>query len=424
MENFEEILICKSFSGSFGESDEQNIPHEIINYFTSDNGKNYLFIPPYGGYGDTHKNITYIIFTDRVRNNKCKVKLVFKTKNAKRLHMGGSTYDPVKHDIELKDLHNKIHSKNIKYGGHYLDDIKMANEDHDDRAWPVTLELEDSSIYKPKVDTYLCFRKNVKDNCKTIILSGDKHFSRQKIYFSSSPTQNKNLLDDYNKLNKWINGSDLVNIALDKLELPNDSYFGKESYYDFLKLIRKENEEQIYTNILYEYLHIEGILELFCKKVLQLNNIQSKPKIDRECLTKDKLGRMDLCIKLNEDSGIVIENKIKSGLNAYNPNEHKSQLSIYKEEFSDSKVYVLLPDYVDIELNDEAFTTKIKYSKIRDFFNSEQVRKHISLNNKLLEKYYDTFIAMLEAQSLDWSKKIEQRFFDAIKNNKTVSIDK
>ena len=46
MKNFEEILICESFSGSFGESDEQNIPHEIINYFTSDNGKNYLFIPP------------------------------------------------------------------------------------------------------------------------------------------------------------------------------------------------------------------------------------------------------------------------------------------------------------------------------------------------------------------------------------------
>ena len=53
------VLIAKMFSGSYGNS---NLCHEVINLFTADDGRNYIYIPKYGKYTNgAMDGVTHVI---------------------------------------------------------------------------------------------------------------------------------------------------------------------------------------------------------------------------------------------------------------------------------------------------------------------------------------------------------------------------
>ena len=67
----EEVLIVKMYVGEFN---NENIGHEIINFFKTDNNEEYIYVPAYGGMRAGHyEKINYIIFTTGLENNRVKV---------------------------------------------------------------------------------------------------------------------------------------------------------------------------------------------------------------------------------------------------------------------------------------------------------------------------------------------------------------
>ena len=138
----------------------------------------------------------------------------------------------------------------------------------------------------------------------------------------------------------------------------------------FLEVIRKEDDENIFSNLLsyfFEYSHKS--FQRFAAEVLDIPNMELSFSVERETME-----RIDLWIQSDKDI-IVIENKIKSGINGVK--EDYSQLRKYREFAEANKdkktvhYYVFAPNYTGIELSkyaDGNRYTLISYSKIYDFF--------------------------------------------------------
>lgn len=60
-----EILLNKMHTGSFTTT-AIDIGHEIINFFKTDDGENYVYVVPYGEMAKEHNDqISHILFTER-----------------------------------------------------------------------------------------------------------------------------------------------------------------------------------------------------------------------------------------------------------------------------------------------------------------------------------------------------------------------
>ena len=163
----------------------------------------------------------------------------------------------------------------------------------------------------------------------------------------------------------------------------------------FLSIIKKENDELVNSNLLAYFLEKDRIFwSDFVEKVLGISNenvINGKPKITRE-----SIGNIDLLIEV-EGCVIIIENKIKSGINGQKNNGY-SQLEKYvgvASEYLKNKnhtlyFYVLRPDY-----NNEDYTvfnegnryTEIKYSKIYEIIENRKMSLHFKEFKRVVKKH-------------------------------------
>ena len=138
-------MLNKSFAGSWGVASDENIPHEIINLFSSDNGKIYLYVPPYGGYAKD-KNVKYLLITGEWHNKKTEI--LYLATGLKRMHKGGK-YATSK---DREALQEKIMDQDIRYDGKLLCEIKMSAEE-EDRVFYCTFEAE--KLVQPKKRMFL-----------------------------------------------------------------------------------------------------------------------------------------------------------------------------------------------------------------------------------------------------------------------------
>ena len=68
-----EILLNKMYTGSFTTT-AYDIGHEIINFFKTDKGENYVYVLPYGGMGVEHNDqISHILFTGAQKDGKFEI---------------------------------------------------------------------------------------------------------------------------------------------------------------------------------------------------------------------------------------------------------------------------------------------------------------------------------------------------------------
>lgn len=379
-----EILINQLFAGAYLQ-EGTNIGHEVINLFRNDNDDNYLFITP-SGVVNGH-NVESVLFVQNIKGNKT-MEVVMK---ADGLHE--TSGDEIKEIFYSGANIVDIFKKNLYHGG--LDSISidiMATY----RADKVVFPKKDKRIIITVDPTY-----EAEDGRSVIVLMDP---DKSKIVGQNMRTylSKKTYPMAYDVIENLLKDGDMweENNTTQKLT-PDGSYVG--SNISFLEIIRKENDELIMSNLLAHYFNYNHKMFVkFAEEVLGVSDFGTAFEIVRE-----SKKNIDLWIQ-DEHQIIVIENKIKSGLNG-KTDDGKNQLNKYYEYTESEKkktgvektnYFLFVPNYNDIVLYDPIIRDKYKivyYSEIYDFF-----RKCAA--EYLNDKYFPDFLCGLKNQTMSFSE--------------------
>lgn len=381
----DEILINQLFAGSYL-NEGANIGHEVINLFKDDNGQNYLYITP-GGKVDSSHSVKSVIFVRNIEG-KTTVEVIAK---AEKLY----PIDVAPNDVKYADTPiSNVFSDNIYHGKsdssifftYRTDKIRLPRKNT-----RILLTINDE--FKPNDDTIRLIRLH--SNSKAISnQSGRKYYSAQDDYNAYVELQNLLNNDDY-----WENDDTTEKLITD------ESMRG--AGLTFLEIIRKENDELTFSNLLaYYFQYNKAIFRKFVREILGVDDL--RPRFD---IIRESNNNIDLWIE-DDNNVFVIENKIKSGINGIKDDGY-SQLNKY-QEYTEKRIsnpdddaygkishyYIFTPNYNHIDTSKYNLAkpyTIITYKDIYDFF-----RKNAA--NFLEDKYFSDFLKGLKNHTVSISE--------------------
>lgn len=387
-----------------------NIGHEVINLFKSDNGKNYIYVLSDGSIAMDHNDkINTLLLVRWVGNRTMEIlaKAISLKQILYRKTPGRSDRNRI-HDEQIKYISdNKITYGNVKLDRLFQCNVYQGEPDYD--SFYITFEA--GNVIKPLRPIYITDKNNKDLKNNTFFLEGVT-FSTQspKMYYvEGSPA--------YTTLEKIINNDSLW--EKDNTTEPiQANRYDSDDNFNFLKIIRKEYDELVFSNLLAHYfLQSPDIFAKFCSEILDIDNIEKNYTIERE--TQENI---DLLIQ-DSKNVIVIENKIKSGINGIKHDvyseEIQSQLCKYYDYANiiannrSISCFIFSPDYnyLDIE-NHKAnkYYTIIKYSEIYDFFSRQ--------DKECFDKYFDDFLRALYKHTL----MVDNEFFEEMRKRFATRI--
>lgn len=435
------ILINRMCTGTYTIN---NIGHEIINYFKASDGNVYIYILPYGSMNEKYDDrIKTILLTSVLSNHR--IEIIAKIDNPQQ-------------EIKFKELKGKklekIHEqqvekyKNIYYGGKTLEQI-FQNNYNNRQAIHITFKTNPQNMKKPKKGKHIYITDSEEfkddDNCIYIKIGKKLASSSLKQYFDEERKADK---EDYDIISKYLEKIEWEDFQPEKIP---ENFTINDDNINFLQLIEKEDEEQIYTNMMWYWLSRKGVFNKFLKYI-RYNNLTDDYELLKEKVIPG--GRTDI-LALGNNNIIIIENKIMSGINGIEKEESgnivKTQLDKYiegiekKQEekkllFSKKdkdnrtiKGFIFIPDYREFDFlneikkcNDQNILDKyykiIKYSELYEFFNKEEI-KRIMFHDLYGKKYYLDFLRAIELQkqlNISDKNKIEmkRKFMYAIEQAK------
>lgn len=385
MENGQ-ILINTLFAGSYL-SEQKNIGHEFINLFRDDNDNNYLYITPGGTVDDKKYSVKSILFAKHVEG-KTTIEILAKAE-----------------DLAAVDTS----PDEIKYAGASLKQIFEDNIYHGETDPGVYCTYKANKIRLPKSGTRIIvtidkdFKSN-DDNVRLIRLhskvkainpqTGRKYFFQEEDPKAYSELQelldNDNYWESENTTERIISDGSTSKIA------PT-----------FLEIIRKEDDELVFSNLLaYYFQYNRAVFQKFAKEILGITDFAPRFELIRE-----SNNNIDLWIE-DEKHVLVIENKIKSGLNGLKDDNY-SQLNKYQEyteelisnpesESYGKKGYyfIFTPNYNQIDTSKYNLKNPYKtinYSTIYNFFYDNAV-------NFMDEKFFSDFLKGLKNHTMSISE--------------------
>src|SRR5574344_300312 len=396
------IILNKMYTGSYLSSQDNNIGHEIINEYKSDDEKQYIYVNPYQKVRDLPNEENYVIQIGCVNCNcyevlSCaKIKSECKTKGAE-----------------------------LEYGGHSLEELFGANSDNAEYY----AHLEVSGFKKCKSKTYLCSLNEYPTNSETYIKLDNfvfgKQNSRRYVYKEKDKKYHDVLVDFINKEDYW-DGDNT------KLIINNDENQDNKEGINILDVVGKQYEELAFSNWLSFYLKNKNLCKKFIKECLILKEI-TDADFEYPIDIKREYQHIDILIK-SKNFVIVIENKVDSDINGEKTNKNditETQLNRYSEtiekdfkEIEESKRYfrIFKPNYN--KLNKLQFDEKwniINYKQIYEFFNL------LKSSNQLSElDYLDEFVNALQPltqeRKKDYKEIVESRLIRRIKELEEKSI--
>lgn len=378
-----EILINQLFAGSYLQ-EGTNIGHEVINIFRDDNDKNYLFITPSGNVKE--HIVDKVLFVQNIKARET-MEVVMKAEGLIK-----TTVDEIRKifyaGVNIVDIFNK----NIYHGESDAASIEaMATFQAKDVRFPAN----GKRIILTVDENY----ETEDENVILILLDTDKRRivgQGMRTYLS-----NESYPLIYNKIKKLFEDDLLWDDINTTQKMITDGSYARSSI-SFLEIIRKENDELIISNLLAYYFNYDHRLFVkFVKDVLGINQFDVSFEIIRE-----SMGNIDLWIR-DKKHIIVIENKIKSGLNG-KTEDGKNQLNKYYKftesykqdnDIEETYYYIFVPDYNDISINDDIKEKYrvVYYSEIYDFF-----RKNAA--EYLADKYFPDFLNGLKNQTMTLSE--------------------
>lgn len=365
--------------------------HEVINLFKADNDKHYVYVVPYGHVNPKFAHrIGTILFAQHIGNERIEV---FAKATVADGPFGGVTYPSSRKGPNpklpiMKELQKKV-CEDITYGGKNIIDIFGYDKPGDDQGILVSYEV--TNFRRAATEIKFSYREN--DNGYEYIET-NKANSTQKTYFSQDHQEGgyKRLIDKIENHNLWKKeevSSETVGVMLQRLQKPM-----------FLSVVKKGNDEIIYSNWLHFYLSKnKKLTKDFASKVLHFDELDQE-----HCDCFREAEHIDLLIA-DRKNIIIIENKIKSGINGKKENG-ESQLSVYWEKANGKiakdlniqkpnvKAFILVPDYEYDNIDSERKKLKcgmdytiIKYSGVYAFFNAFLKEKKYDRDYPYLEDF-------------------------------------
>lgn len=381
-----QILINTLFAGSYL-SEQKNIGHEFINLFRDDNDNNYLYITPGGTVDDKKYSVKSVLFAKHVEG-KTTIEILAKAE-----------------DLAAVDTS----PDEIKYAGASLKQIFEDNIYHGETDPGVYCTYKANKIRLPKSGTRIIvtidkdFKSN-DDNVRLIRLhskvkainpqTGRKYFFQEEDPKAYSELQelldNDNYWESENTTERIISDGSTSKIA------PT-----------FLEIIRKEDDELVFSNLLaYYFQYNRTVFQKFAKEILGIADFAPRFELIRE-----SNNNIDLWIE-DEKHVLVIENKIKSGLNGLKDNNY-SQLNKYQEYTEElisnpesksygkkSYYFIFTPNYNQIDTSKynlkKPYKT-INYSTTYNFFCDNAV-------SFMDEKFFSDFLKGLKNHTMSISE--------------------
>lgn len=393
-----EILLNRMYVGTYL---EDNIGHEVINLFKADNEKNYIYINPYGQLDKKHSDIESILLVRGINANT--VEIIAKCEKP----------IPILNNALPRNTANALQRKyiyenRIEYDGVPLDKIFEDNyfKSKDDVVY---ISFEVSKVLYPKTKIYLTTDENCKLYGEKIFFS-DINFPKQALHWTYDEDSNayKIISDLLKKSGIW----NLENETKKIIDIKTITF--QNSDFNFLKLIRKEYDELCYSNMLQYFLSVDE--KLYKKFISELLGLSPKGKYT---IQREK-EHIDLLIQ-DEENIIVIENKIKSGINGIRHDVYsdlvQSQLLDY-HNYADKNAngrkesfFIFTPNYNHFDLSNleksEDYNI-ITYSQLSEFFEK----------NKIENKYFEDFLSAIKIHSKEIDNSnfeiMTERFIKAI----------
>jgi hypothetical protein len=377
------IILSKMYCGEYIET---NIGHEIINLFKADNGKNYIWVNDDGRINPLYDDAVCAVLLVRYVEEGV-MEVIAKAEELEQVLR--KTNDIIE---ESKSQVNYVENNGITYGGVYPYLIFGSSD-----AEKLVITYKADLLRKVREPIYLIEDIEKKAYYHKYIELPEKHFSKssQRMYYSK-----ENQPKDYAALEKLLNTQEYWETENSTQRVDTNDDSESSTYDDFVSIIKKENDELVYSNLLaYIFEQNRKVFSEFANSVLGISSFNTSFRVYRE---KD---RVDLWIE-DESTIFIIENKIKSKINGERHDIHgekiQSQLSKYfkeaesKNPFKKVYGYVFAPDYNIINLDKYESGKQykvVKYSQIYDFY-----MKHAG--QMLKTRYFQEFVSAIRLHTM------------------------
>ena len=403
------FVICRMYAGEYISS---KMGGEIINLLHDDYDNNYIYVNPYGYISKKYDDTVHAVLLVRLLQKGC-----FEILGVAQIGLNGQLVYPKGYSTNEKlkssgkQLMEYERTQDIRYGG-----IKLSEIFHGQLNGAIT--FKSSRLLQPDNPIYItdCENGDVTLDDKTVNLT-DKRFPTQSLISYIDNIENPKsfkIIDDLIKeTNLWHEKKNKIkdNQIIDK-------------NFNFLNIIKKEDDELVYSNLFYYFFSkFPDLLINFTTTVLGID-LSLNFSIQRE------KERIDIWIE-DEQNIIVIENKIKSGINGvasrHNFSEHgqvQSQLSSYYNYAEKNKgdkctsYFIFLPVYNRVDISKYSGSQhykKISYKTLYDYFSKQVIDDY----------YYNEFVKSLykhtKDRQFDYYEDMAYRFLQRIKQVKRRS---
>ena len=411
-----EIIINKMYVGGYL-SEGDNIGHEIINLYKADDGKNYIYLNSQGSIDLSHKEYEITVLLVR--------KFAQKTYKVLAKAEGITILDFADSKLPRKERYKGQVTLGLTYGGVSLVDLFEENlyRGSLEGNKNVYTTFVADRVVKPKSPVYITDDESVSDD-NVFFVRTNKGFGKQTLREFYNENKKPESFTDLNQIieNKGLWEEANTTQAISELPEPQ-----KDPYFNFLKIIRQEDNELAFSNMFAYFFDINrDAFSRFAQKVLSVD-MQTDFTIERE------KNNIDLLIS-DKNNAVVIENKIKSSINGINErhdiysNQVQSQLKKYYQFVTTDNEYrkktvscfIFSPNYNRIELSKfscgEKYTV-VYYREIYNFFVE---------NRNLFDEvpYFEDFINAMHKHTKDYDNELEEemqrRFQNTIYKAKSV----
>jgi len=363
---------------------------EVINLLHSDDEKNYCFINPSGMFNPKYNDTVTAVIHTRLYEAGC-----FEVLGVSLIEPTGQLIHPKGNNAkeraliaagQLKDYATK---HPINYGG-----IPYLKENSE---WPSITFLSNKLLH-PKCQIFITdssYDKKMSSHL-SIHHCPDKRFAKQSLLMYVDDETNPLT---YHSISGMINNNELWEEKIVKI---NDKAKHNYNHFNFLTLINREDDELAFSNMFsYFFSKDRNLGQLFIKEVLNI-------EISDDYIIKREFHNIDLWIE-DARNVVVIENKIKSGINGVSERHDfsengllQSQLSKYLAFASNyaegagkiPNFFLFVPNYNKLDLSIYSGSKQYKVIRYRDIYN-------FLMRNNVNDAYYSDFCKAMRKHTKD-----------------------
>lgn len=326
------IIINNAYTGSYGQN-QNNLPHEMINFFKADEELGYyVYITPTGTINNkiAKEDIKGILFIRSVGNGMVEVLGKAELGDNSEFYTEGIGLNK---DNKISSVHGKKANDIVSAKEEYLSEINQSifygtksleyihETNSSDNGILVSMKVD--KICLPKKTFYLTYKSENQELLNNVYFlpandgkSDGKKIANESMLAYYFEKDNKNAYDILK--NKVLDGD------LWKSEKETRKYNSQDiddiimGNNNFFKITRQQDNEVMFSNMLYYYFsNYSEILNHFTKECLKIDNLTENCVVERE------KERMDIRI-IDDNNYIIIENKIKSGINGIKKKSNKT----------------------------------------------------------------------------------------------------